>query len=87
MNRIHQDNQPNFVERMLLKTFGKPEGLLGRIGGYILAMGKREPIAWFIDLLNVRSHERVLRSALGRGLPFPRCRSRRLMRPVWTFPM
>jgi|GEM_PF-3763541 len=51
-----------------MKAFGKPEGLLGRTGGYILAMGKGEASAWFIDLLNVSSHERALEVGFGRGL-------------------
>lgn len=66
--QTYQEYQPNFVERIMMKTFGKPEGLLGRIGGHILAMDKREPIAWFIDLLNVWSHERVLEVGFGPGV-------------------
>lgn len=66
--QIHQKQQLNFVERILYKAFGKPEGLLGRIGGHILAMVKREPIARFIDLLNVSSHERVLEVGFGPGV-------------------
>ncbi|HXF61496.1 MAG TPA: methyltransferase domain-containing protein [Caldilineaceae bacterium] len=66
--QTHQEHQPNFVERIMIKTFAKPEGLLGRIGGYILAMEKRELIAWLIDLLNVRAHERVLEVGFGPGV-------------------
>lgn len=57
-----------------MKAFGKPEGLLGRTGGYILAMGKGEASAWFIDLLNVSSHERALEVGFGRGFALPRYR-------------
>src|SRR5690606_14665106 len=66
--QVHQEYQPNFVERIMMRTFGKPEGLLGRIGGYILARHKRESTAWLIEQLNVMPHERGLEVGFGPGL-------------------
>jgi hypothetical protein len=42
------------VHRILLRTFGRPQGLLGRLGGIIMARMNQQCAAWVIDLLDIQ---------------------------------
>jgi ubiquinone/menaquinone biosynthesis C-methylase UbiE len=55
-------------ERVLIRTFGRPEGLLGRLGGMVMARMNRPCAAWTIDLLKVRRDDRILEIGFGPGV-------------------
>jgi hypothetical protein len=48
--------------------FGRPEGLLGRVGGVILARANRSFAREMVALLNVRAAEQVLEVGFGPGV-------------------
>jgi hypothetical protein len=47
---MHERQQQNLgiVGGLLMQMFGRPKGLLGRLGGIILARTKRDFIQWVI---------------------------------------
>jgi ubiquinone/menaquinone biosynthesis C-methylase UbiE len=51
-----------------MQMFGRPKGLLGRLGGFILARTKRDFTRWAIDLLEVQPDDRVLEVGFGPGV-------------------
>jgi ubiquinone/menaquinone biosynthesis C-methylase UbiE len=53
---------------ILLRMFGRPEGLLGRLGGIILARANRAFAREIVALLNVRASEQVLEIGFGPGV-------------------
>ena len=53
---------------MLLRMFGRPQGLLGRCGGIIMARTNQWCAAWVIDLLAIQPHESVLEVGFGPGV-------------------
>jgi ubiquinone/menaquinone biosynthesis C-methylase UbiE len=53
---------------ILMRMFGRPTGLLGRIGGLILARTNRKAAASAIALLDVRPGDRVLEIGFGPGV-------------------
>jgi ubiquinone/menaquinone biosynthesis C-methylase UbiE len=55
-------------DRILLRMFGRPRGLLGRLGGVILARANRSFAQEIIALLKVRASERVLEVGFGPGV-------------------
>ena len=54
--------------KLLLRLFGRPEGLLGRLGGLIMARMNRAAGEQVIDLLEVRPGDRVLEIGFGPGV-------------------
>jgi ubiquinone/menaquinone biosynthesis C-methylase UbiE len=57
------------VARTILKRmFGRPEGMLGRFGGIVMARVNRQAAAWGIELLGLRENERVLEIGFGPGV-------------------
>jgi len=54
--------------RILVRMFGCPSGLLGRLGGLILARTNRTAAATAIDLLAVRPGDSVLEIGFGPGV-------------------
>ncbi|WP_254546530.1 class I SAM-dependent methyltransferase [Halomarina pelagica] len=56
------------IDRLLWRTFGRPRGLLGRLGGRILARGKGEVTEWVISGLDLRPTDRVVEVGFGPGL-------------------
>jgi SAM-dependent methyltransferase len=63
------DGRPaSFGTRILLRTFGRPEGVLGRLGGILMAHTNRKAAAWAIDLLDVRPDDHVLEVGFGPGV-------------------
>jgi ubiquinone/menaquinone biosynthesis C-methylase UbiE len=58
----------SFGDRILLRMFGRPKGLLGRIGGLILARFNRAFAEEIVTLLDVRAAERVLEVGFGPGV-------------------
>jgi ubiquinone/menaquinone biosynthesis C-methylase UbiE len=53
---------------ILMRTFGRPRGLLGRLGGIIMARANYRHAAWVIDLLDVREPDTVLEIGFGPGV-------------------
>ena len=46
--------------QLLMRIFGRPTGILGRLGGVIMARANRDAAAQVIELLNVRPDDKVL---------------------------
>jgi ubiquinone/menaquinone biosynthesis C-methylase UbiE len=55
-------------ERILMRMFGRPEGVLGRLGGIILARTNRSFAQELVALLDVGSSEKVLEVGFGPGV-------------------
>ena len=55
-------------ENLLLRMFGRPRGLLGLLGGNVMARVNRRHAAWAIGLLEVRSSDAVLEVGFGPGV-------------------
>ena len=53
--------------KLLMRMFGRPEGALGRLGGFIMARANRVVAETVIDLIKVRSADRVLEIGFGEG--------------------
>jgi SAM-dependent methyltransferase len=57
-----------FARNLLLRTFGRPRGFLGRLGGLIMARSNRACAEWAIGLLEVGPQDRVLEVGFGPGV-------------------
>ena len=53
---------------ILMRMFGRPKGILGRLGGIIMARTNQKCAAWVIDLLGIQPHDRVLEVGFGPGV-------------------
>jgi ubiquinone/menaquinone biosynthesis C-methylase UbiE len=53
---------------ILIRMFGRPQGLLGRLGGIIMARTNQRCAAWVIDLLSIQPQDRVLEVGFGPGV-------------------
>jgi ubiquinone/menaquinone biosynthesis C-methylase UbiE len=53
---------------LLMRMFGCPHGLLGRLGGHIMARTNENCGAWAIDLLDIRCDDCVLEVGFGPGV-------------------
>jgi ubiquinone/menaquinone biosynthesis C-methylase UbiE len=53
---------------LLKRTFGEPRGLLGKLGGLIMARMNRACAAWVVDLLNFKPGDKVLEVGFGPGV-------------------
>jgi ubiquinone/menaquinone biosynthesis C-methylase UbiE len=60
------------VENILLRMFGRPRGIMGRLGGIIMARMNDACGAWIIELLEIESNESVLEVGYGPGLAIQR---------------
>jgi len=56
------------VRSILIRTFGRPKGVLGRLGGIIMARTNQECAAWVIDLLAIQRNDKVLEVGFGPGV-------------------
>jgi ubiquinone/menaquinone biosynthesis C-methylase UbiE len=54
--------------QVLMRTFGLPRGLLGQLGGMILARTNRRYAAWAIELLAPQPQDSVLEVGFGPGV-------------------
>lgn len=55
-------------QKLLLRMFGRPTGILGRIGGFLLALEKGEFIPWVIERLQIAPGDQVLEVGFGPGV-------------------
>jgi ubiquinone/menaquinone biosynthesis C-methylase UbiE len=58
----------SFLARILLRMFGRPQGVLGRLGGIIMAHMNRSLARRTVALLDVQPHDRVLEIGFGPGV-------------------
>jgi ubiquinone/menaquinone biosynthesis C-methylase UbiE len=58
----------SLAHRMLMRMFGRPKGILGRLDGIIMARTNQPCAAWVIDLLGIQPHDRVLEVGFGPGV-------------------
>lgn len=56
------------MKQFLMNLFGQPNGLLGSIGGKILATANKEINQWTVSLLGVQPDDRVLEVGFGPGV-------------------
>jgi ubiquinone/menaquinone biosynthesis C-methylase UbiE len=52
---------------ILLNAFGRPKGILGRLGGVIMARMNRPCAVWVIELLDVQADDTILEVGFGPG--------------------
>ncbi|WP_244486493.1 class I SAM-dependent methyltransferase [Bradyrhizobium viridifuturi] len=60
------------MRSLLLRAFGRPQGLLGRLGGMVMAHMNADCGAWVTDLLELRPNDRVLEVGFGPGVVIQR---------------
>ncbi len=60
------------VDSLLMRMFGRPRGLLGRLGGFIMAHTKGTFTPWVIERLGIDPGERVLEVGFGPGIALRR---------------
>jgi len=56
------------LRSLLLRAFGRPQGLLGRLGGAMMAHGNRDCAAWVVDRLGIETQDAVLEVGFGPGV-------------------
>ena len=66
--KAQEQQHLGIVDGLLMQMFGRPKGLLGRLGGIILARTKRDFIQWVIPLLEVQPDSKVLEIGFGPGV-------------------
>ena len=66
--KTQEQQHLGIVDGLLMQMFGRPKGLLGRLGGIILARTKRDFTQWVIPLLKVQSDSKVLEVGFGPGV-------------------
>jgi len=57
-----------WVHNLLTRMFGRPNGVLGRLGGVIMARVNRDAAAQIIEMLDIRSDDKVLEVGFGPGV-------------------
>jgi ubiquinone/menaquinone biosynthesis C-methylase UbiE len=58
----------NYVRKLLMRMFGRPRGVLGRLGGVIMARMNRDAAEQVIEMLDVRPNDKVLEVGFGPGV-------------------
>jgi ubiquinone/menaquinone biosynthesis C-methylase UbiE len=57
-----------WVERILMRAFGRPTGVLGRLGGMIMARTNQRMAQRTLELLDVQPGDKVLEIGCGPGV-------------------
>jgi ubiquinone/menaquinone biosynthesis C-methylase UbiE len=58
----------SIAHSVLMRMFGHPQGILGRLGGFIMARMNQQCAAWVIDLLGIQPNDSVLEVGFGPGV-------------------
>ena len=58
----------SIMQNILLRTFGRPQGAMGRLGGIIMARTNEECGAWVAGLLEIGASDAVLEVGFGPGV-------------------
>ena len=66
--KTQEQQHLGIVGGLLMQMFGRPKGILGRLGGIILARTKRDFTQWVIPLLEVQPDSKVLEVGFGPGV-------------------
>jgi len=53
---------------ILMRMFGRPKGILGRLGGIVMVRTNQKCAAWVIDLLGIQPNDSVLEVGFGPGV-------------------
>ena len=72
----------DWMERLLLRTFGRPQGALGRLGGRVMARTNSAFAHTFIDALEVGPDAKVLEVGFGPGMAIEHLAG--MASPVWV---
>jgi hypothetical protein len=56
------------MRNILMYMFGRPQGVLGRLGGAIMARTNADCGAWVSSLLEIKPGDRVLEAGFGPGV-------------------
>lgn len=56
------------VKSIFMRMFGRPRGVLGRLGGAIMARTNQTCAVWVIGLLDIRPNDTVLEVGFGPGV-------------------
>jgi ubiquinone/menaquinone biosynthesis C-methylase UbiE len=56
------------MKTLLMRAFGRPQGILGRVGGAIMARSNREIASQVVERLDVKPGDRVLEVDFGPGI-------------------
>ncbi len=56
------------ITGILMHAFGRPHGLLGRLGGLIMARTNKPCAAWVVMLLDIQPQDQVLEVGFGSGV-------------------
>jgi 2-polyprenyl-3-methyl-5-hydroxy-6-metoxy-1,4-benzoquinol methylase len=67
-NNQRKQQHLGIVDNLLMQMFGRPKGILGRLGGFILARTKRDFTQWVIHLLEIQPDDKVLEVGFGPGV-------------------
>ncbi|BAZ47218.1 hypothetical protein NIES4102_42640 (plasmid) [Chondrocystis sp. NIES-4102] len=62
----------SIVDNLFMQMFGRPQGMLGRFGGIIMARMNKEFTYSVIDLLDIQPNDRVLEIGFGSGMGIQR---------------
>jgi ubiquinone/menaquinone biosynthesis C-methylase UbiE len=62
----------NLIKTTLMRMFGRPHGMLGRLGGRIMARMNAECGAWVSGLLEIGPKDRILEVGFGPGVVIDR---------------
>jgi ubiquinone/menaquinone biosynthesis C-methylase UbiE len=66
---VSSENKPMpWMHKLLVRMFGRPKGVLGRLGGVIMARVNRDAAAQVIEALDVRPDDKVLEVGFGPGV-------------------
>jgi ubiquinone/menaquinone biosynthesis C-methylase UbiE len=62
----------SIARTIFMRAFGRPQGILGRLGGTIMARMNADCGSWVTDLLEVRTSDAVLEVGFGPGVVIQR---------------
>jgi len=66
---VHIGQRPmSFARNILMRMFGRPEGIFGRLGGRIMARSNRDCAAWVVGQLGIRERDNILEIGFGPGV-------------------